>query len=160
MTVKSRVLVRLWKSTHELLGCENTSENLLPQALLLRKQIWENFHIQLGLADLFLSVAAGRFPPVTMTGYGGWGKSSSRPGRRRTWRTIDTPLASTSRGWVFNRSRAPAEQHWAARIQKHISTFSLDAPLETRVVQGQLSNRFFFLILGGFQSFRTWWGTF
>lgn len=49
---------------------------------------------------LLPSAPAGRWSPVTTTGYRSCGTSSSRPNRRRTRRSSDTPTASTSHGWV------------------------------------------------------------
>lgn len=130
-TVKSRILSEVLIRTCELLKFDNVS---VTPASSSGTPLWEAFCEILRLPQphwLFRYVAAGRSRPVTMTGYRGWGKSSSRPGRRRNWRTIN--MLSASRGWVFDMSFAAAEQHWAAWIQNDIMTIHLDAPLETPV---------------------------
>lgn len=53
---------------------------------------------------------AGRWSPVTTTGYRSYGTSSSRPNRRRTRRSSDSPTASSSRGWVCDWSGSSAWQ--------------------------------------------------
>lgn len=99
----------------------------------------------------------GRRPLLTTTGYRGWGRSSSRPSRRRTRRIIDPPSAPTSHGWVSNRRCAPLERCSAAQTQKALRVIPLDAPLDNPVVQTQsllLINGFF--TLGWFWPFRAW----
>lgn len=79
---------------------------------------------------LCVSLPAVRWPPVTTTGYKGWGTSSSRPGRRKTLRTIGTSTASTSPGWVFDRShQSGTELH---RHGKHMVQNTLESELLER----------------------------
>lgn len=83
------------------------------------------------VTDCYTSAPSGRCPPVTTTGYRGWGTSSSRPSRRRTWRTSDTPTASASHGWVSDGSPAPSERHWARHIHKRIRALKTIPPPPT-----------------------------
>lgn len=69
---------------------------------------------------LLPSAAAGRCSPVTMTGYRSCGTSSSRPNRRRTRRSSDTPTASSSRGWVCDWSLS-VRSGSAARQSRNVS---------------------------------------
>lgn len=88
---------------------------------------------------LSIPLPAGRWLPVTMTGYRGSGMSSSRPSRRMIWRTIDPPTVSTSPGWEFMSSKAPAERNWAAQTQKHTSALRATPLMSHRIISSTSS---------------------
>lgn len=126
------------------LWCRNTSVNIMSfESLFLPLKISKvNFDTSEWQMDStshtrLPSAPAGRWSPVTTTGYRSCGTSSSRPNRRRTRRSSDTPTASSSRWWVCDcvTGASPWSRQRSLAEQKCIGAIPRDAPLDTSLVR-------------------------